>query len=147
MRASRSRPRSTPTFATPRTSPYDIFSSHLGSHSSTAASTGCIFTIEFSPRRPPLNAVCTNGPVRREPQPERAEVCEHELGLRRLAEDAHVRGAAVPDEVARAGRVAAVLGALRVSLLRLLDLAGDGGDQDVPSQPHPVLDQRRTAST
>ena len=48
---------------------------------------------------------------------------EHELLLGRLAEDAHVRGAAVPDEVARAGRVAAVLGALRVALLRLLDLA------------------------
>ena len=75
-----------------------------------------------------------NGPVRREPQPERAEVREHELLLGRLAEDAHVRGAAVPDEVARAGRVAAVLRALRVALLRLLDLAGDRRDHHVAAQ-------------
>jgi hypothetical protein len=50
---------------------------------------------------------------RGEPEPERAEVSEHELLLGRLAEDAHVGGAAVPDEVARAGRVAAVLRSLR----------------------------------
>ena len=59
---------------------------------------------------------------------------QHELLLGRLAEDAHVRGAAVPDEIARAGRVAAVLGALRVALLRLLDLARDGREQHVPAQ-------------
>ena len=53
------------------------------------------------------------------------------LPLGRLAEDAHVGGAAVRDEVARAGRVAAVLRALRVAPLRLLDLADDGGDQHV----------------
>ena len=35
---------------------------------------------------------------------------------------------AVRDEVARAGRVPAELGALVVALLRLLDLARDGGD-------------------
>ena len=81
-------------------------------------------------------------PVRGEPQPQRAEVREHELVLRRLAEDAHVGDAAVRDEVARAGRVAAVLGALRVALLRLLDLAGDRGDQHVAAQPHARVLQR-----
>ena len=75
---------------------------------------------------------------RGEPQPERPEVGEHELLLGRLAEDAHVRGAAVADEVARAGRVAAELRPLRVALLRLLDLAGDRCD-------HHVAPERRVA--
>ena len=74
------------------------------------------------------------GPGRREPQPKRPKVREHELLLGRLAEDAHVRCAAVAHEIARAGRVAAVLGALRVALLGLLDLARDGGDHHVASQ-------------
>ena len=56
---------------------------------------------------------------------------EHDLALGRLAEQAHVRDAAVRDEVARPGRVAAVLRPLRIALLRLLDLAADGRDQDV----------------
>ena len=47
--------------------------------------------------------------VRRDAHPERPEVPEHDLRLGRLAEDAHVGDAAVRDEVARAGRVAAVL--------------------------------------
>ena len=74
--------------------------------------------------------------ARRDAQPERAEVAEHELRLGRLAEDAHVGDAAVGDEVARAGRVAAVLGALRVAPLRLLDLAADGGDEHVAGEAH-----------
>ena len=49
--------------------------------------------------------------VHADPQPERAEVAEHDLALGRLAEQAHVGDAAVRDEVARAGRVAAVLAA------------------------------------
>ncbi len=77
-----------------------------------------------------------------DPQPERAEVAEHDLALGRLAEQAHVRDAAVRDEVARAGRVAAVLRALLVALLRLLDLAADGRDQDVAAQPHARVLQR-----
>ena len=83
-----------------------------------------------------------NGPCGRDPQPERAEVAENDLRLGRLAEDAHVRDAAVRDEVARAGRVAAVLGALRVAVLRLLDLAGDGGDHDVAAQPDSRVGER-----
>ena len=75
-------------------------------------------------------------------QPERAEVAEHDLALGRLAEQAHVGDAAVRDEVARAGRVAAVLRALRLAVLRLLDLAADGGDQHVAAQPHAGVLQR-----
>ena len=71
-----------------------------------------------------------------DPQPERAEVAEDDLPLRRLAEQAHVRDAAVRDEVPRPRGVAAVLGADRVALLRLLDLTADGRDQHVASQPH-----------
>src|SRR5947209_10713139 len=41
-----------------------------------------------------------------DPQPQRAEMAEHDLALGRLAEEAHVRDAAVRDEVPRAGRVA-----------------------------------------
>src|SRR5205085_4831555 len=69
--------------------------------------------------------------ARGEPEPHRAEVREHELVLRRLAEDADVRGPAVADEVAGAGRVTAELRPLRLALLRLLDLTGDGGDHHV----------------
>ena len=75
-------------------------------------------------------------PARRETEPERAEVGEHDLVLGRLAEDAHVRGSAVADQVPRAGRVAAVLGALGLTVLRLLDLAADGGDHDVAAKAH-----------
>ena len=63
------------------------------------------------------------------------------LLLGRLAEDAHVRDAAVRDEVARAGRVAAELRALRVALLRLLDLAGDRRDQHVAAQAARVAER------
>ena len=42
--------------------------------------------------------------LRRDAQPERAEMAEHDLPLGRLAEDAHVGDAAVRDEVARARR-------------------------------------------
>ena len=87
--------------------------------------------IEFSSRRPSLKAVWMNGPVGGQTKPERAEVRKHELVLGRLAEDAHVGDAAVRDEVTRAGGVAPELGPLRVPLLRLLDLAGDGGDQHI----------------
>ena len=80
--------------------------------------------------------------VHADAQPERAEVAEHDLALGRLAEQAHVGDAAVRDEVARAGRVAAVLRALRVALLRLLDLAADRRDQDVAAQPHAGVLQR-----
>ena len=69
-------------------------------------------------------------------------MAEHDLPLRRLAEEAHVRDAAVRDEVARARRVAAVLGADRVALLRLLDLAADGRDEHVPAEPHAGVLQR-----
>ena len=81
-------------------------------------------------------------PVDADPEPEGPEVAEHHLPLRRLAEQAHVRDAAVRDEVARARRVAAVLGADRVALLGLLDLAADGRDQHVPAEPHAGVLQR-----
>ena len=99
-------------------------------------------TIEFSSIRPIENAVWTNGPWTRSRSQSVPKWAKHELVLRRLAEDAEIGGATVPDEVARAGRVAAVLRALSVALLRLLDLAGDGGDQHVALQAHAVLDQR-----
>ena len=66
------------------------------------------------------------GRARQQPQPQRAEVCERQFVLGRLAEDADVRGPSVPDEVAGPGGVAPVLGALGVALLGLLDLAADG---------------------
>ena len=72
--------------------------------------------------------------LRADAQPERAEVAEHDLALGGLAEDAHVGHAAVAHEVARAGRVAAVLRALRIAVLRLLDLAADGRDHAVAAQ-------------
>ena len=81
-------------------------------------------------------------PLRRDAHPQRPEVAEHELRLGRLAEDAHVGDAAVRDEVARPGRVAAELGALRVAPLRLLDLAADGRDEQVAAQPHARVLQR-----
>ena len=75
-------------------------------------------------------------------QPERAEVAEHDLALGRLAEQAHVGDAAVRDEVARAGGIAAVRGALLLAVLRLLDLAADRGDQHVAAQPDARVLQR-----
>jgi hypothetical protein len=63
-------------------------------------------------------------------------VREDELVLGGLAEDAHIGDAAVRNEIPRTGRITAVLGALRVTLLRLLDLACNGGDDDVPAQPY-----------
>jgi hypothetical protein len=67
---------------------------------------------------------------------------EHDLALGRLAEQAHIGDAAVRDEVARAGRIAAVLRSLRRSVLRLLDLAADRRDQHVAAQPHAGVLQR-----
>src|SRR6187397_1344013 len=66
----------------------------------------------------------------------------NDLRLGRFAENAHVRDTPVRDEVARARRVAAVLGALRVAVLRLLDLAGDGGDHDVATEPDSRVGKR-----
>ena len=74
------------------------------------------------------------GALRRDAHPQRPEVPEHDLPLGRLAEDADVRHPAVAHEVARARRIAAVLRALGVALLGLLDLAGDGRDQQVAAQ-------------
>src|SRR6185437_16570715 len=63
-------------------------------------------------------------PACRQPHPDRAVVAEHDPLLGRLAEDAHVGDAAVRDQMARAGRVAAVLLAAELlAPLRLLDLA------------------------
>ena len=70
----------------------------------------------------------------RQAQPDRSEVREDELLLGRLAEDAHVGGASVADEITRACGVAAVLGALCFALLRLLDLTRDGSEQHVPAE-------------
>ena len=67
---------------------------------------------------------------------------EDDLRLGRLPEDAHVRDASVRDEVARACCIPAVLRALRVAVLRLLDLAGDGGDHDVTAQPDAGVGKR-----
>ena len=69
-------------------------------------------------------------------------MAEHDLALGRLAQDAHVRQPAVRDEVARAGCVAAVLGALRVPVLRLLDLAADRRDQQIALQRDSCVAQR-----
>ena len=52
-------------------------------------------TIEFSLAPPVAEGGVDERAVRREAQPERAEVREHELLLGRLAEDAHVGDAAV----------------------------------------------------
>src|SRR5947207_6561912 len=80
--------------------------------------------------------------MRRDPQPQRAEVPEDNLPLGGLAEDAHVGDAAVGDEIARAGRVAAVFGPLRVPVLRLLDLAADRGHEDVAAKGDAVVGKR-----
>src|SRR5262249_57966166 len=74
--------------------------------------------------------------------PERTEVPEHDLSLGRLTEQAHVGDTAVRGEVPGARRIPAVLGALRVALLRLLDLAADGRQQDVAAQADAPLLQR-----
>src|ERR687898_1255264 len=63
-----------------------------------------------------------------ETHPDRPEVREDDLVLGRLAEEAHVGHASVRHEVARAGRVAAVLRTLRIALLCLLDLSRDSRD-------------------
>ncbi len=80
--------------------------------------------------------------LRRDPQPQRAEVTEDDLRLGRLAEDAHVRDAPVRDEVARAGRVAAVFRSLRRAPLRLFDLAGDRRDHHVTAEPYARVRER-----
>ena len=80
--------------------------------------------------------------LRRDAQPERAEVSEHELALRRLADDAHVGDAAVPHEMARACRIAPVFSALRIAPLRLLDLATDRRDHHVTLQGDPGVAER-----
>ena len=72
-------------------------------------------------------------------QPQRAEVSEHDLPLGRLAEQAHVGDAAMRDQVPRAGGVPAVLAPLSIAVLRLLDLARDGGDQHVAPQTNAGL--------
>ena len=84
-------------------------SSHVGIHSSTASSTSRARRIELRSRLPLAERRVDEVAVDADPQPERAEVAEHDLALGRLAEQAHVRDAAVRDEIARAGRVAAVL--------------------------------------
>ena len=63
-------------------------------------------------------------------------MAEHNLRLGRLAEDAHVGDPTVRDEVPRAGRVPTPLGALRLALLRLLDLAADRRDHQVATKPN-----------
>ena len=80
--------------------------------------------------------------LRRDAQPERPEVAEDHLLLGRLAEDAHVREPAVGDEVAGAGCIAAVLGALRVPVLRLLDLAADRRHQEIALERDSCVPQR-----
>ncbi len=56
-------PRIEPTLTTPGLPPYEVVvACHSGIHSSTASSTSRIRRIEFSSARPPLNAVCMNGP-------------------------------------------------------------------------------------
>src|SRR4029079_12571067 len=64
------------------------------------------------------------------------------LALGRLAEQTHVGDAAVGDEVARTCRIAAELSALRIAVLRLLDLAADRGDQHVPAQANAGVAER-----
>src|SRR4029079_12542229 len=64
-------------------------------------------------------------------EPERAEVPEDDLALGRLSEQAHVGDTSVADEVPRARGIAAELRALCVEVLRLLDLAAHGGNEDV----------------
>ena len=81
-------------------------------------------------------------PVDGQPQPERAEMGEHEPVLGRLPEDADVGGAAVADEVAGTGGVAAVLGADGLALLRLLDLAAHGRDEHVAAEADSGLLER-----
>ncbi len=81
-------------------------------------------------------------PLGPDAQPERAEVAEHDLALGRLAEDAHVGDAAVADEVAGARGVAAVLRALRLAVLGLLDLAADRRDHDVAAQRDAGIGER-----
>jgi hypothetical protein len=62
-------------------------------------------------------------------------VPEHDPPLGRLAENAAVGDAAVAHEVARPGRVAAVLPPAKVlAPLGLLDLPHDGGEHDVAAQ-------------
>ena len=55
-------PRIDPTLTTPGLSPYEVRACHSGIHSCTASRTARMRRIEFSSERPPLNAVCTNGP-------------------------------------------------------------------------------------
>jgi hypothetical protein len=58
-----------------------------------------------------------------------------------------VRDAAVRDEVARARGVTAELRTLGVAVLRLLDLAADGRDEDVSAEADARVPKARTAST
>ena len=81
-------------------------------------------------------------PLHPDPQPESTEVAKHDLPLGRLAEQAHVGDAAVRDQIARAGGIAAVLRSLRLAVLRLLDLAADRSDQQVAAQPDTCVLQR-----
>src|SRR5207245_2881636 len=62
------------------------------------------------------------------------EVAEYDATLGRLAEQAHVGDAAVGDQVAGSGGIATVLSTVSLAVLRLFDLAGDGGNQHVAAQ-------------
>src|SRR5215208_3161805 len=73
---------------------------------------------------------------RRDSQPERAEVAEHDLLLGRLTQHAHIGEPAVCHEMAGTARIAAELRALRVAVLRLLDLAAHRRDEQVALQSH-----------
>src|SRR5579859_1186315 len=67
--------------------------------------------------------------VRRNPHPHRSVMSKHELHVRRLAQNAHVRQHAVVDQIVRADAIAAILLADKfVAPLRFFDFAGDGGD-------------------
>ena len=103
--------------------------------------------IEFWSRLPSLNAVWMKLPcveIRSQSEPKWPSTTFSSVGSPRMHMSATP---AVRDEVARAGRVATVLGALRLAVLRLLDLAADRRHQHVALQPHAASRSARTAST
>ena len=88
-----------------------------------------------------------NGPLvesRSQSDPKCASTSLFSVGSPRM----HMSGdAAVRDEVARARRVAAELGSLRVAVLRLLDLAATAAISTSPRSRTPASRSARTAST
>ena len=82
--------------------------------------------------------------------PHGAEMLEHDVHVRGLTQDAHIRQDAVVDQIVGSEPVAAIFLAFKLAPLRLFDLARNRGDDYVPFELHSraqqSLDRMRVAN-